>query len=99
MAKKLVNTHWEARWSTRADGDQVQRFDDPKWDESEREMRCRLWAQQRALELAKTNTDAYTRVRCFEVETHEEALGDYTASKVKRAVWPRAGSHDRKGDD
>lgn len=72
-----VKTHWEARWDSKREG-QVQKFEGINAQAD-----CKVFAMQQALENGKINSgDSYTRVKVFEVETHEHEDQSYTRDGV-----------------
>jgi len=80
--QKRVKIHWEARWETYNHSGQERKVE--QFSGEDMEPRCRIFAQQKALELYSkwSSHDHKTRVTVHEVETWEEELGFYTYKSV-----------------
>lgn len=84
--QKRVKIHWEARWETYNHSDYEKKVE--QFTGEDMEPRCRIFAQQKALELHPkwSGQDHKTRVTVHEVETWEEELGSYSYKSVMQEM-------------
>lgn len=81
---KKVKTRWEARWKTYDGYGSVGEERKAKFDN---EAECKAFAIQQALENGHTNnSDYYTTVEVYTVETHEEECGVYSRDSVTKML-------------